>query len=307
MCECRRRHSLAAPTDAHAAFSLPHPQTPAGWDFGKTQTDFVTLLSPGVLNGTHRWLTRARLWRLILSQSTEGWWDASPNTAFVLESRAATETEHLPTTLFSRVLIILGGIVEVAATSDTDLAGGDERRNDATSALDDVLSSGDQARATGTKEDVDESLSPENATNTPPTASLRRNESMARAAGITDCPLTCSVSAITAAMPRRLSALRAADASIAVTRVWTTMCCISILERMNHNWIWGDGCVLLLRVCELCVRVLAHAECVSSIAAPLLVLRRSDLYPEQERTIVDGALAAPRRLRQAALRVTHVR
>jgi hypothetical protein len=66
-------------------------QTPAGWDFGKTQTDFVvracaarcscvhdagqracrrltlrdalpqTLLSPGVLNGTHRWLARARL------------------------------------------------------------------------------------------------------------------------------------------------------------------------------------------------------------------------------------------------------
>jgi hypothetical protein len=70
--------------------------TPAGWDFAKTQTDFVTLLSPGApvlargrhgyctcvesafspigtLNGSKRWLVRARLWRLILSQNTEGW------------------------------------------------------------------------------------------------------------------------------------------------------------------------------------------------------------------------------------------
>jgi hypothetical protein len=49
----RRRHPLTG--------QRCRPQTPAGWDFGKTQTDFVTLLSPGVLNGTHRWLVRARL------------------------------------------------------------------------------------------------------------------------------------------------------------------------------------------------------------------------------------------------------
>jgi hypothetical protein len=38
--------------------------TPAGRDFTKTCTDFVTLVSPGILNGTRRWLPTARLWRL---------------------------------------------------------------------------------------------------------------------------------------------------------------------------------------------------------------------------------------------------
>ena len=35
---------------------------------------FVTLLSPGILNMSKKWLPRARLWKLILSQSTTGYW-----------------------------------------------------------------------------------------------------------------------------------------------------------------------------------------------------------------------------------------
>jgi hypothetical protein len=199
--------------------------------------------------------------RLILSQNTEGWWDASPNTAFVLESRAAVETQHLPATLFSRVMTIMGGVAEaVIASNDADLVGDDDREGDST--LDDVLS--EQAHAKATKDGVvvDESLSPEEAaaSHTPRAVSLRRTASMTRAANITDCPLTCSVSAITSSMPRRLSALRAVDASIAVRRVWTTLCCISVLERMNASWIWGDGCVraaacACVRVCALLASV----------------------------------------------------
>jgi hypothetical protein len=34
---------------------------PAGWDFAKVQTDFVTLVSPGIVNGTKNWLPTARL------------------------------------------------------------------------------------------------------------------------------------------------------------------------------------------------------------------------------------------------------
>ena len=35
---------------------------------------FVTLLSPGILNSAKKWLPRARLWKLILSQNTAGYW-----------------------------------------------------------------------------------------------------------------------------------------------------------------------------------------------------------------------------------------
>ena len=41
-------------------------KTPAGWSFEKTQLDFVTLLSPGILNGRTRWLVRARMWKLMM-------------------------------------------------------------------------------------------------------------------------------------------------------------------------------------------------------------------------------------------------
>ena len=35
---------------------------------------FVTMLSPGILNMNKKWLPRARLWRLILSQNVAGFW-----------------------------------------------------------------------------------------------------------------------------------------------------------------------------------------------------------------------------------------
>jgi hypothetical protein len=177
-----------------------------------------------------------------VSQNTQGWWDASPNTAFVLESRAAVETKDLPPTLMSRIMTVLGSVAETVATNDDDNIDGDGRRDDASSALDDVLSSSDHAHTKSSKDGVDDSLAPEDATSTLGSASLRRISSMTRAANINDCPLTCSVSAISASMPRRLSALRASDASIELARVWTTMCCIAVLERMNTSWIWGDGC-----------------------------------------------------------------
>ena len=49
-------------------------RTAFGRDFSTTRVDFVTLLSPGILNMASKWLPRARLWKLILSQSTAGYW-----------------------------------------------------------------------------------------------------------------------------------------------------------------------------------------------------------------------------------------
>ena len=240
--------------------------TPAGWDFAKTQTDFVTLLSPGVLNGTHKWLIRCRLWRLILSQNAQGYWDASTTTAFALEARDAKETQELPPTPMQKLLTMLGAVAEVLANANDNDDDGARHENDAT-AVDDIMSTVSDARAarrtkTGIKvvDDSDDggfSGDP----NTPRKSSLRRSSvprrsvSLARAAALTDCPLSFSVSAISRSMPRALVRLRAEDPSINVVRVWTTMLCIYVLEKMNVSWIWGDG----------------------------------DLYPEEERTIVDGA------------------
>ena len=240
--------------------------TPAGRDFAKTQTDFVTLLSPGVLNGTHKWLVRCRLWRLILSQNAQGYWDASTTTAFALEARDAKETQELPPTPIQRLLTMLGSVAEMVANAGDDDDDGARHENDAT-AMDDILSTASDARnAQRTKsgihaaeeEPVGSRLS---GNDTPCTPSLRRSSvprrsvSMARAAALTDCPLSCSVSAIGRSMPRQLRRLRTENPSINTERVWTTTLCNCVLEKMTNSWIWGDG----------------------------------DLYPEQERTIVDGA------------------
>jgi hypothetical protein len=209
----------------------------------------------------------------------------------VLESRAAAEMKELPATLMTRVLTILGTIAQATILEDTD---DDGRRDDASTALDDVLGTGDQAHAKSSKDGVDQSLAPEDATNTPRSASLRRIASMTRAASINDCPLTCFVSAIAASMPRRLSALRTSDAAVELTRVWTTMLCISVLERLNNSWIWGDGCVRdASRLCARAWRPPAHASSrlINSPARPQSNF--SDLYPEHERTIVDGTPPTP--------------
>ena len=83
-----------------------------GWDFEKTQTDFVTLLSPGVLNGRSRWLLRARFWKLILTQTREGFWDVSDSVAFALQSRGAEEVAAVPPSLVEQMLNIFGGVSE---------------------------------------------------------------------------------------------------------------------------------------------------------------------------------------------------
>jgi hypothetical protein len=209
-------------------------QTPAGWDFGKTQTDFVTLLSPGVLNSTHRWLVRARLWRLILSQNTEGWWDASSTTAFACEARAAAETASIKPTLLMRLVGLVRAAVETAAESggtfETALEGAARHDTGATS-LDDILASGEQG---------EESVRIVQRTK----SSLAPSDNADADAGMAmDCPLTCFPSAIVTSLPRRLVRLREADPAVEEVRVWTTLCCISVLERMNNSWIWGDGCV----------------------------------------------------------------
>ena len=74
-----------------------------------------------MLNLQHRWLQRVRLWRLILSQSPEGWWDASTTTAFALQARPGTELVNLPSTFLSRMLVLFSAAAEEAATNNNAL------------------------------------------------------------------------------------------------------------------------------------------------------------------------------------------
>lgn len=199
---------LAAKVSAAAAH-FAALATPAGRDFGSTQTDFVTLLSPGVLNGEHRWLQRARLWKLILSQSRGGYWDASSTTAFALEARPASETKRLPRELLSRLSDMLSGAAAAEDDGADDLPGPD---GGGANAAADAFAAALEAEEVLSSPDAHQD--------------------------ITDCPVTCPKAAISDSMPR---ALRALGPDAQAARVWCTLCCLAVLERMNTCWIAGDG------------------------------------------------------------------
>ena len=166
--------------------------------------------------------------RLILSQAPDGSWLPSTTTAFALEARQAAEVAQLKPTLLSRIKDCISGAAEELEDGDGE-------------ALDDAVQ-GLRAEAV-----VPEAQAADE-------AAVKRATAAELEAGAKDCPLTFQVSAIMDGMPVRLAALQAARPEIDIARVWTTLCCVSALQRMNASWIWGDG----------------------------------DIYEERERTIVDA-------------------
>jgi len=184
----------------------------------------VTLLSPGILNMAKKWLPRARLWKLILSQSTTGYWDASSTTALVLEARGAQEVDALPKTFLKRFFDVLRSMTETVA--DAEAAGDSEGAVDGRHEQDD-LDDLFEFREEGVDEADDE------------TPRVRRRP---KRRPPTDCPVTCSPDAIVASIPRALTNLATdVPTAVMVRRVWTTMCCIAVLERLIVSWVWGDG------------------------------------------------------------------
>jgi hypothetical protein len=166
------------------------------------------------------------LWRLILSQSTQGHWDATSTVAFALEARSLAEVATLQSTWWTRLK---------------------DRLADASDVVEDLLSDGMSGARGAAHQAVEQAADGQRAA---------RRSSVAAAPGgpaeVSDDPLFCTPSAILAAMPRRLSALRAEDGPL-VDRVWATMCVIAFLETLNVSWLWTSG----------------------------------DLYPEREVTVVD--------------------
>jgi hypothetical protein len=182
--------------------------------------------SPGILN-TGKWLPRARLCKLLISQSADGWWDPCTTTAFALEARPQSELKALPNSRMDRLMAVASGVgAEMLSTlldDDDDL---DRKR--------------DVRGFEGVAEDI--TAAAEQEAHRSRRISLVR--SLERARAIDDCPITSMPEHILEAMPRSLVAARHADPEALVLRVWTTLCCIAFLERQAVSFIWGDGCVL---------------------------------------------------------------
>ena len=227
MVELARRRAAAA-----AHFGDMTTPAPASRSFAETTKTFLTLLTPGNIDTREKWWVKARLWRLILSQSADGFWSPTGTVAFALEARSAEEVASLKPTWLERLKDRLRDVVETAEEVDE---------------IDDVLHlfDGDAAQEDGAQQAPPKQPSLMR-------ASVRLQNTAA--AEVTDDPLRCSARALLAAMPRRLAALRR-DADVPVDRVWTTLCCIALLERLNVCWLCTDG----------------------------------DAYPREERTMVDAA------------------
>ena len=73
---------------------------------------------------------------------------------------------------------------------------------------------------------------------------------------VADDPLYCSARAIVSSMPRRLATL---GPECQPARVWSTLCCIGLLQTLNMCWLWGP------------------------------TSDNGDAYPPEERTIIDAA------------------
>ena len=171
----------------------------------------------------------------------------------MLEARGAHEVDALPKSFLKRVMDVLRSMTETVA--DAEAAGDSEGAVDGRHEQDD-LDDLFEFREEGEEAADDE---------TP------RVRQRAKRRPATDCPVTCSPDAIVASIPRALTKL-ATDVPTAVKlrRVWATMCCIAVLERLNVSWVWGDGdlyppderCVLCSRLLCLCRalmrRVLQH-------------------------------------------------
>ena len=163
------------------------------------------------------------------AQSTEGYWDPTSTVAFSLCARAGAETASLDRTLQEKLRDFLGSLTEAFEEADNEGDG------DITDTLEHFMS------------EQHDSLHGNDV--------LVAQLAAASEAVANDDPLECNAAAIVASMPPRLVRVAMQDNSINVARVWTTLCCMCMLQELPFGWIWGDG----------------------------------DLYPETERTIVDAA------------------
>ena len=171
-----------------------------------------------------------------MSQSREGFWDASSTTAFALQARSADELALIQLSwlenLKSRIMNVAEGVDDAVEGEDGAGNGGMQNtvhlERQASRYERESMSAAAAAR-------VSEACGAADST---PRA---RSSSAGSPAVENDDPMSFPVTAILESMPRRLVSLGRDESRIDVRRVWTTLCCIATLETFNVCWIDGDG------------------------------------------------------------------
>ena len=144
----------------------------------------------------------------------------------MLEARAAHEVDALPKSFFKRILDVVRSMFETMAEAE---AAGDE---ESAVAVDGKRDQDDMDDLFEFHEEGEEEKDDE----TP------RVRQRAKRRPATDCPVTCSADAIVLSIPKALTKLATdVPSAVKLRRVWTTMCCIAVLERLAVCWVWGDG------------------------------------------------------------------
>ena len=203
-----------------AAIYFEELKTPSGLSFDELSLRFVTLLSPGILNTRQQWWIKARLWKLILSQHADGFFDPTSTVAFALEARSSAELALLKPTWMEQLSDRFAGIRNLAA----DMAGMGEGDGAVTN---ERLSGGgeESGKRPGTA----------------PRRSMTARDSASGLEEVNDDPLYCSPSAVIASMPRRLVKLRQHGSELQLDRLWATLCCSAFLQSLNVSWLASDG------------------------------------------------------------------
>jgi len=171
-------------------------QTSSGRTFSQILSFWLIAFDDN-LNKESGWLPFARLARLYLSQTAEGYWEPGPDVAFGTLARQQKEVAALKHGLKAR----LRRLATLALSCCSDAGGANDEELDESGEL-------TAARGGGMAEEDWEQLSSE----------------------VDDCPLACSVLALHQTIPLALQAL---PAEVGQARVWATLTALSVLQRLR--------------------------------------------------------------------------
>ena len=167
---------------------------------------FMDLLAAG-LQTKARWLEKARVWRLLFLQHSDGYWDITPGLAFALHSTIdRTGVAKGAPVSWQRIARAVGGLV-----------GGNDG-----AALED---------------DEGAPVTPTSPPHAPDTATGTGSFVAASGVAVSDDPLSFNISAVEHSMPHALRALPYPDLG---ARIWATSLAAALLAASDFSWV-GNG------------------------------------------------------------------
>jgi len=258
--------------------------TPAGADFKTTLLTMVSLTMAGILTSRSEWLLRARLFKLVLSQSADGFWDPCASAAFASLARVAAEVDAVP----MRRLTALNRII----TSVFDSEGNDDGGNDDVDALSNVYGTAAQQTrlqrrtseaVSARRQSIESRLSEATALPSSPVTRVEDHEDTS----LSDCPLSFSASAFEESLPPLLTRLAGDVPELPLLRIWTTLCCIATLEKLHTCWIAGDGDVYFMPERTIVDAGREWVECTVARAPLLAKACEAGLLRKEANLVVD--------------------